>query len=340
LKTIYLHVGNFKTGTSAIQKFCSDNRSQLLNCGYDYIKSARPSSNTTNHGKLPLSLVRQCKAYVPQWYDDKDTFLEVSKAVIEEIENSSCDNIIISSEEFYRIPGCRTAVVGAAVTELRQVFSECHVKVIMYVRKPLDMVKSWYNEVNKSNLPARRFTDFFYYINASLLLPQWNAQFWRDCFGNDSLIVEEYGLSGAEHIRRFIELVGIKERITIPPSMLEVNPGRNEGSLESDRISRIMLLDNESDREKFLTSFVFQNAFNERKLQDKIDTINRDFSRFCQEENLLFSNVKFGVSDLRDHEEKVNRSSVTPSIFRQKLAKLRASKLTQILKNIRHVLQR
>ena len=157
MKTIYLHVGNFKTGTSAIQKFCSDNRGKLLKCGYDYIDCARPRNNHTNHGKLPLSLAQKHGCYIPNWYNEKDDYQSVSKAVVEEIESSVCENIIISSEEFYRIAGYKKAIVQSAANELQELFAGHTVKALMYVREPLEMLKSWYNQANKPNVPTRRF---------------------------------------------------------------------------------------------------------------------------------------------------------------------------------------
>jgi hypothetical protein len=41
MKTVYLHIGNFKTGTSAIQASCSRNRDLLLENGIDYLLSGR-----------------------------------------------------------------------------------------------------------------------------------------------------------------------------------------------------------------------------------------------------------------------------------------------------------
>ena len=341
MKTIYLHVGNFKTGTSAIQKYCSDNRKELLRLGYDYIDSARPRGNLTNHGKLPISLIMQYERNQPRWYDDKDSFQQVSKAVIEEIEKSRVNNIIISSEEFYRIPGCKAATIENAVTDLRAMFLNYDVKVIMYVRRPLDMLKSWYNQINKSNMPIRRFADFFYYMNNFLLLPQPNAAFWRNCFGADCLRLEPYHLEGTEHINRFIELIGIGDTLKIRPSTSRINPKRNEDTLESDRISRIMLLEKEAERKKYLNSFVFQNASTQKKLIGKIDLINREFSNFCQSENLPIPNASFEMNDLLIHEERVNgNEKVTPSSFRKMLAVVRNSDLASIAKNIRRTFQR
>jgi len=333
MKTIYLHVGNFKTGTSAIQKFCSDHRKELLDSGFDYLPGARPSRNTVSHGKIPVSLIMKYGGHVPSWYIDTDSFSDVCAAVVTQIDSSKCDNIILSSEEFYRIASYKNSTIKSAIADLRELFSGHQVKVIMYVREPLPFSKSWYNQANKANIPLRRFTDFFYYLNKSLLLPQNNARFWRDCFGSDCLIIEAYGLSGTNHIRRFLDLIAADPSLAIQASDSLINAKRNEKTLELDRISRIMLLKDVNEREIYLNSFVLKNAANTQKLQDKIDFINREFVNFCREEGLTFRNASFGLADLMDYEKTINRKDASsPNIFRRKLAQIRNSNLTHIVK--------
>lgn len=334
MKTIYLHVGNFKTGTSAIQKFCSDNRSSLLESGYDYIRSARPRTTPTNHGKLPLSLASEYDIYVPAWYREKDDFKSVSKAVIEEIEGSSCNNIIISSEEFYRFAGNRDATVGLLSEELRKLFSRYNVKVIIYVREPLGMAKSWYNQANKGRAPTRRFMDFFYYMNTSLLLPQKNAALWRDCFGTDCLVLEPYRLSRTDHIHRFLALMGAQLPLSVPLSERLVNKKRKDETIELDRIARVMRIESDDERAMYLESFVLKNKKNTELLLEKINLINIEFLNFCQREGLDYcENAEFTLNDLAEYEEKIN--NVKPmafSLLRRKLGEVRYSRLARFIK--------
>ena len=259
MKTIYLHVGNFKTGSSAIQKYCSDNRKELIDCGVDYINTARPRSNPTNHGMIPLSLQLKYGTFTPSWYDDNDSFEVVSADVKRAIDDSPCNTIIISSEEFYRIPGLQKNTALDMLNDLRRLFKGNNVKVLMYVRPPLDMLKSWYNEINKANKPSRRFADFFFVLNKSILLPGKNTSFWREGFGNDSIAIEPYELSGKAHIEYFLKLVGVNVQKAPRPLEILVNQKRDESTLERDRLSRIIQLSTKIEREKYLRSIVFIN---------------------------------------------------------------------------------
>lgn len=340
MKTIYLHVGNFKTGTSAIQKFCSDHREELLEDGFDYLRCARPSRNNSNHGKLSVSLISKYGGHIPHWYNDKDDFQLISKTVIGEIQRSSCDNIIISSEEFYRIAGYKAATVERAACDLQKLFSGHRVKVIMYVRKPFDLLKSWYNQANKSNRPFRRFSGFFYHLNNTILLPQSNALFWRKCFGSGCLTLEPYTLFGNEHVQRFLELVGTKVSPDEHSPHLLVNQKRSEKTLEQDRISRIMLLKHEDERKKYLESLIVSSENGIQKLEIKVDFINRNFASFCSQEGIALENTTFSLSDLITHEEKVNgNDAIPPGFLRRNLAKLRDSHLAHLIKKIQRAMQ-
>jgi hypothetical protein len=310
IKTIYLHVGNFKTGTSAIQKFCSEQRDQLLENDMDYLEQARPVSAPTNHGKLPLSLLAKYQKFLPDWYEEKDGFETVATAVRDEVENSRCGRILISSEEFYRLASLPKKSAQSSIDDLRLTFSGHEVKVIMYVRKPLDFLKSWYNEVNKGRRPQRRFIDFFYFLNESLLCPENNAKFWRECFGPDCLILEPYCRYGFDHIDRFMELANIQIAYKKMDDEVLVNPTRNERSLEKDRINRIMASCTKAEREQYLRSFVFSNQTNFRLFKKKIVRVNADFVNFCSEEKLSLPDASFSQGDLLLHEEKINRKDV------------------------------
>lgn len=310
MKTLYLHVGNFKTGTSAIQKYCSDNRKQLMENGLNYLREGSTAKDNSNHSKLPLSLIAKYGHSLPSWYSETDSFESVASAILGEIEDSAVENILVSSEEFYRLPGYRKATIKGAIEDLRRLFAGKNVRVIMYVREPMPFVKSWYNQVNKDQLPYRRFIDFLYFLNESLIIPRKNAAFWRDCFGADCLILEPYRRQGYDHIQRFMTLVNTNiDNISFNQDML-VNPKRSELSLEQDRIDRIMTACSITERETYLRSFVFNNENNFRLLRNKILRINREFAKFCREENIPFENSRFTLRELLVHEEHVNRKDV------------------------------
>ena len=316
MKTIYLHVGNLKTGTSAIQKFCSEHRSELLEHGYDYLNAARPRGNNSNHGKIPLSLIKKHQGHLPSWYRDPDDFQEVCRKVTEEIDASRCQNILVSSEEFYRFAGYRKETRLSAMADLRKLFSGHSVKVIMYVRDPFDFAKSWYNEVSREGSPRRRFIEFFYFLKKSYLLPGSNAHFWRECFGLDSLKLEPYILSGNDHLTRFMSVIGCNCPAEIPSPI--VNPRKSARLLEEDRVRRIMSIKDVRKRDRYLKHHVFSSVNNINTLIRKIDDVNAQFSEFCSRENLDIPASEISLEKLLAYEESVNRGDYSAGVLRLK----------------------
>jgi len=312
MKTVYLHVGNFKTGTSAIQKYCSERRSALLSDGVNYLQSARPSGDRTSHGRIPLSLYCRLGAFAPDWYDDTIPYEQVAEAVAAEIADTDAPAILISSEEFYRLPSCADDVKYNAMEQLRQLFDGCAVKVIMYVREPMDFLKSWYNQLNKPLLPTVRFTDCFYSLDKSLLLPHVNASFWRNCFGDDCLIVQPYNPDEGRHVQYFLQLVGLSGVELRPSASKRVNPGRKEGTLERDRIAKIMALPTREQRQQYLGSRAFASMDNFENFEIVIHRVNKYFDTFCRREGLedMISEVSLGA--LLVHEERVNPRDIYP----------------------------
>jgi hypothetical protein len=306
MKTVYLHVGNFKTGTSAIQKYCSDHRAELLAASVDYLQSARPVGDGTNHGCLPLSLFRKFDVFVPDWYDETTPYEQVAQTVAAEIADTSASAVLISSEEYYRLPSLAEEVRREAMALLRQVFDGCSVQVIFYVREPMDFLKSWYNQVNKSKLPTVQFTDFFRSLNKSLLLPHVNATFWRECFGDDCLIVRPYEADEERHVQCFLQLIGV-EGVEIKPSARKrVNPGRKESTLERDRIAKIMALPSAEQRLQYLRSGAFASMESFESLEDVIQRVNKYFDTFCRREGLDEMSSRISLGALLVHEEQVN----------------------------------
>ena len=82
-KTIYFHIGGRKTGTTAIQKFLSLNREQLMDCLY-------PGSPVEVHHEITHAImdssIQEIKSNT------------VIQKYINEIERTECTRIIISAE--------------------------------------------------------------------------------------------------------------------------------------------------------------------------------------------------------------------------------------------------
>lgn len=233
-KTLYLHIGHYKTGTSAIQDYLSRNTAALREHGYLYPTSARPKRNNTNHGHLSLSVARDHGFMPPPWYGEEISADAAYAAFREEVNRASEDNIIVSSEEFVQL--ALQAEPEKALGDLKERLAGFDVKIVLYIREPFSLLKSWYNQVNKGPVGTRNFTTFF--MN---LKPQFLAQeaIWRaylHAFGEENLKVISYKKAGADHIREFLCAINCDHK---PAGVVNpVNEAQPIATLELSRLAR------------------------------------------------------------------------------------------------------
>lgn len=206
MKTLYLHIGHYKTGTSALQEYLSNNAQQLRKQGYLYPAAARPKRNKTNHGHLSLTVARDHGFVPPAWYGEDISADDAYAAFRNEVDRAPEDRIIVSSEEFVQL--ALLPEPKKALDDLKGRLSGFDVQVVLYVREPLSLLKSWYNQVNKGPVGTRNFPTFF--MN---LKPQFLAQeaIWRrfaQAFGEENVTVLTYKKTGADHVREFLGALG------------------------------------------------------------------------------------------------------------------------------------
>jgi len=125
-KTIYLHIGFGKTGTTSIQKTLLKNYDKLLSCSVLYPKTG--IVNGGHHGLAILGLDNMTN-------DIKNQY----KNLIQEIELSNCQKVILSSENFcFMKPNY--------IDDFFNLFKDYNVEVIFYIRNQVDLIKSTYLE--------------------------------------------------------------------------------------------------------------------------------------------------------------------------------------------------
>ncbi|GFD91212.1 hypothetical protein KUL152_34380 [Tenacibaculum sp. KUL152] len=124
MNKVFIHIGPPKSGTSAIQKWLSDNRDYLASKGVFYPEHEL-DENGVSSGNL-LSLFSQ---------DGEDFLLDEAKvsSLLEEFISSKNDVLILSSEFFFK----RMEQLAQAIPEAM---------FIGYLRFPLEVAESSYNQ--------------------------------------------------------------------------------------------------------------------------------------------------------------------------------------------------
>lgn len=316
-KTLYIHIGNYKTGTSSIQKFCHDNFEVLKKSGLHYFQGCRPDKNNTNHGRLSLELYKQYGGVPPGWYSDDYDFTSAVNAIKQEIsEHNECAKFLISSEEFYRVAGLEQG--KEAVQLLKDSFSspDFDIKIIMYVREPLSFMVSWYNQIVKGRaLPARTFNDFVYSTPDFLVNPYVNYNAWSEVFSTENIFVKQYQYKGNQHLQDFFEAVTPGFKGLPEEEGAVVNTSVDAQVLENRRIGKLVAgyknksLNKQVGLNGYVNSAVLSDATVLRKLSHKVSHIYQQNSLFYKS----FFNKEitlFDVCDVIALSSKINRINI------------------------------
>jgi hypothetical protein len=140
-KTLFLHIGLHKTGTTSIQVSLSKNKKELLERGYYVPLTGVPLDSQEGHHNIPAEFGGFSHFQVPQSGG--------MNKLLHEITNSNENKYILSSENFIWIFKDK-GLSNEFITSLKSLFSR--IKVIVYLRNPSDLVESLYAEVMASSI--------------------------------------------------------------------------------------------------------------------------------------------------------------------------------------------
>ncbi|MFT5824281.1 MAG: hypothetical protein ACI8ZM_005547, partial [Crocinitomix sp.] len=134
---VYIHIGPPKTATSAIQNWLQNNRDLLLNQGFFYPEHSVDENGVSSGNVLDV-------------FDrNEDTKLVISdkkvKQLLRDCKKNKCDTLLLSSEFFF-----------FQVSELLEIFP--HAQLIVYLRFPLDVIESSYNQAVKRHDETKPFS--------------------------------------------------------------------------------------------------------------------------------------------------------------------------------------
>lgn len=211
---VLIHVGPPKTGTSAIQKWCLENRQQLLTKNIYYPKHDL-DVNGVSSGNL-LSLFDRDENGTIAFSDSK------FQDVILSAKSKGADTILFSSEFFFK-----------NIPVLIDKISEC--VLIAYIRFELDIIESNYKQsvkrhgqTDRINLPK------FLRSNALNLLTQFIEQ-----FGSERFKLRSYGEKAFfrhDLISDFLDSINAPDLISENNfASKNINSGYNAESLEYKR---------------------------------------------------------------------------------------------------------
>jgi hypothetical protein len=231
MRTLFLHIGTPKTGTSALQWFFFHNRPRLKELGITY-----PDFGIVDdcHHRIGASFhhpdVRP--AYIQ--YKDMLTLEEYAE-MLKAIEG----DVLISSELISH---------GYLASKLREAIGDVDIRVVVYLRRQDSFLESWYNQEVKL-LSGEGIREFYERAGGLLDYRLGILEGWAAVWGVENVVVRAYEKKrfAAQHIcDDFVEHVfGWKrpEDFAMPPS--DVNPGLSADALEYKRAVNTLPLSDE-----------------------------------------------------------------------------------------------
>ncbi|WP_146259453.1 sulfotransferase family protein [Palleronia aestuarii] len=220
-KTLYIHIGHFKTGTTALQTFFDTNRAVLKRAGLDY---SSLHLNFSKHSRLAFSIYRKAGIRtLMHGYDIPKDPADLWAGLRDYVRASSASKVLVSSEEFARLGGFPEA--AAMLPGLVRDFRGIDIRIVVYLRSPGSHLPSWYNQLVKMGQPVPDYTSAIletiepvHYDYGLALAP------WIDTFGPEAVIVRPYSTATrSDHglVFDMLSTLGVE----IDPAALDLGQG-------------------------------------------------------------------------------------------------------------------
>lgn len=235
---LILHIGHFKTGTTALQVFLARHRSRLARQGLVY---ARTTEHLSKHSALAFALLREAGATtLMHGYTDPTPATRLWDALADEARSIAPGaELVVSSEEFIRLGAHPLAIAGLRACLARM--PDVDVRAIAYLRPPHSHLESWYNQLVKMNAAPGDFdatvsimeevhTDY-----STAILP------WAEVLGPGRVLLRSYGASlreGNALACDFLGALGYRLPLWPKPSGNDPNPRLDPRTLDMRRAFR------------------------------------------------------------------------------------------------------
>ena len=203
-RSLFLHIGGEKTGTTTVQQFLTRNSSRLRRVGFDYpCETNNICFSRQAHFPIAACLIDQKADFLSQ--EKRVALPFVLEKLTRRLSATKYDTILSCEHFSSRLSETRQLVA------LREALPADNIKIIYYIREPSDLALAawstavWYGERNAFNsdlvTPDNRYYNHFDILTL-----------WGSVFGELNLIVREYNrsrLTGGDIRKDFCSLLGI-----------------------------------------------------------------------------------------------------------------------------------
>ena len=257
MRTLYLHIGLPKTGTTALQEFCVYNREELIKNGVNYpiFEYLYPDAASSRNGHF---LIATCKSETGNRNDALEkTLFDKGLKMIEEAF-LCCENVILSDEAIWHKTIRHRKGLWKKLLEHSQK-NEYQLKVIVYLRRQDELALSYISQKIKSGKNR---------------LQEWS---WEEYLENDNTLVMNYDVQ----LDRTEEAVG-RENLIVRIYEKEQFKGE-EGNLYSDflEIFGLKLKDYKVEREYRNISLTY-NGQEIKRIVNEVEAFDEENRKFIR----------------------------------------------------------
>lgn len=236
-KTLYIHIGHYKTGTTALQVFFERSEGFLKKHGLSY---PRVCYHNSKHSAFAFSILHAAGVEKLMYnYSDSASPEAMWGELFDTVMSARVPNMLISSEEFMRM-GQFPAATNILSKILNSRPEGLTVKAIVYLRDPASHLHSWYNQLIKMNFPVANLNaavdgdiEDIHFNYRKALSP------WIDILGQGNVIIRPYlhdrSNPGALH-EDFFRILGIDLPRNLVSSEQDPNPRLDDRAIELVRL--------------------------------------------------------------------------------------------------------
>ena len=238
---LILHIGHYKTGTTALQVFCARNDTRLGAAGVEYPDLYR---HHAKHSIFAFALLQAAGAStLMHGYANRTPPEALWATLLDHVRRSPAPAVLVSSEEFMRL-----AVFPAAEEELAAILARhaagIEIEAIAYLRPPQAHLRSWYNQLIKMGQVVPDYLTALCHTVEPIHLDYGFALApWRRLLGDGRVILRPYRspAQGRESIfDDFFRALGLK----LPGNL--VYPGGDPNPRLDERVAELVrMLQNE-----------------------------------------------------------------------------------------------